>query len=87
MPAPIRLGDPTSHGGTVNSAAAHANFMGKPLARVGDSCTCPLPGHHDCKIIEGDPAWMLDGKPVALEGHQTSCGATLMSTLDKVDRG
>ena len=41
----IRLGDPTSHGGKVASAAGNFNIMGKNVARLGDVCTCPIPGH------------------------------------------
>lgn len=86
MPAPIRLGDPTSHGGAVTSAADHSTVVGKPLARVNDSCSCPLPGHSNCVIVEGDPAWTVDGRAVALHGHKLSCGATLISTVPNVAR-
>jgi uncharacterized Zn-binding protein involved in type VI secretion len=49
----IRLGDPTTHGGTViQVAATQTDVMGKPLARVGDQCVCPVPGHGPCAIIE-----------------------------------
>jgi len=41
----IRLGDATSHGGKVISAsAAHFKVHGIPVACVGDTCSCPLPG-------------------------------------------
>ena len=73
MASPIRLGDPTSHGGSVTAVAATpTNVMGKPLAVVGDPCSCPIPGHSGCTIVEGDPAWTIDGKPVALHGHKVS---------------
>lgn len=77
----IRLGDPTSHGGQVVSASTHAEVMGKGVARVGDACICPIPGHSGCVIVEGDPLVLLDGIPVAFEGHHTSCGAALISTV------
>ena len=82
----IRLGDPTSHGGKVASAAGNYNIMGKNVARVGDICTCPKKGHNNCTIAEGDPNWTIDGRPVALEGHKTSCGATLISTCAQLGR-
>ena len=82
----IRLGDPTSHGGKVASAAGNYNIMGKNVARVGDICTCPKKGHNNCTIAEGDPNWTIDGRPVALEGHKTSCGATLISTCGQLGR-
>jgi uncharacterized Zn-binding protein involved in type VI secretion len=84
----IRLGDPHSHGGVVQRVGAtQSDVMGKPLARVGDVCVCPLKGHQRCVIVEGDPHWTIDGIPVALEGHRTSCGASLISTLPNLGRG
>jgi uncharacterized Zn-binding protein involved in type VI secretion len=87
MPAPIRLGDSTSHGGSVTSAVEKSNVMGKPLAVVGDTCSCPLPNHSNCTIVEGDPNWTIDGKPVALHGHKVSCGATLIASIGNFTRG
>lgn len=83
----IRLGDPTTHGGTVVSASPTVIINGKPVARLGDSVTCPQPGHGTVTIVEGDPNWLIDGRPVALEGHKTSCGASLISTLPTLARG
>lgn len=82
----IRLGDPTSHGGTVVSASSSVIINGKPVARVGDSVTCPIPGHGVVTIVERDSAWLDDGRPIALEGHKTSCGASLISTLPTLHR-
>lgn len=76
----IRLGDDTSHGGKVVSATSHVTVGGKPVARLGDKCTCPKRGHNNCVIVEGDTAWTIDGIPVALEGHKISCGAVLVSS-------
>ena len=82
----IRIGDPTTHGGNVASAAGNYTIMGKNVARMGDACTCPIPGHNNCTIAEGDPTYTIDGRPVALEGHKTSCGATLISTCSQFGR-
>eukprot|EP01041_Mallomonas_annulata_P017121 gene17121-35436_t len=51
----IRLNDPTSHGGMVVSAAPKTKVMGIAVASKGDYCTCPIPGHGVCMIVEGDP--------------------------------
>lgn len=81
----IRLDDPTDHGGKVTSVSAYqTNIMGKPVARVGDLCACPIHGVHP--IVEGDSQWTIDGIPVVLEGHKTACGATLISTLSEFSR-
>ncbi len=77
----IRLNDPTSHGGKVTSAAPNSTVEGIAVARKGDSCLCPMRGHEACIIAEGDPQVLIDGVPVAFEGHKTSCGASLISTM------
>lgn len=38
----IRLGDTTSHGGTVIEAFAQTDLNGKPMAGVGHQVVCPL---------------------------------------------
>jgi uncharacterized Zn-binding protein involved in type VI secretion len=78
MKGVIRLGDSTSHGGKVTAASGTSFVHGIPVARQGDKCTCPVNGHTSCVIIEGDPLVLDGGKPVAFEGHKTSCGATLI---------
>jgi uncharacterized Zn-binding protein involved in type VI secretion len=84
----VRLGDSTTHGGKVMSCqASHFTVNGKPAATVGDKCTCPIPGHGVCTIIEGDARHTIDGRPVAYEGHKTSCGAALMSSDAKLTLG
>lgn len=83
----ILLGDPTSHGGTVVSASSQVSVHGKPVARLGDRCTCPITGHHNCVIAEGDPDVLIDGTPVAFSGHKTSCGAVLISSTSTTGRG
>lgn len=76
----IRLDDPTSHGGKVISATSRFIVDGKPVARVGDKCSCPIPGHGSETIVEGDPDWTIDGMPLAYEGCKTDKGATLITT-------
>jgi len=81
MKGVIRLGDATSHGGKVSAASASAFVNGIAVARKGDACTCPIIGHSSCVIAEGDPMVLDGGMPVAFDGHKTSCGATLMSSV------
>ena len=50
----IRLNDPTSHGGKVMAAAPNSKVMGVAVARQGDLCSCPLPGHDGCVVAEDD---------------------------------
>jgi uncharacterized Zn-binding protein involved in type VI secretion len=77
----IRLGDPTSHGGkVVNVSATHFTVGDIAIARVGDVCSCPITGHDNCTIAEGDPHHIIDGIAVAYDGHKTTCGAALIAT-------
>jgi uncharacterized Zn-binding protein involved in type VI secretion len=87
MPKIIRLGDPTSHGGkVVSTSASHFTVSGIAVARVGDICSCPMKGHDNCTIVEGNPHHIIDGIPVAYDGHQTSCGAALIATVGNFGR-
>ncbi|MFC3377988.1 PAAR domain-containing protein [Rugamonas sp. CCM 8940] len=82
MPKVIRLGDPTSHGGKVlESGAPHFTVGDISVVVVGDRCICPIPGHGNCRVAEGDPNHTIDGKAVAYQGHKTTCGAALISTV------
>jgi uncharacterized Zn-binding protein involved in type VI secretion len=75
----IRLGDATSHGGKVVQVASPMKVDGIRIARVGDMTTCP-----QCKgtfpIVEGEPTYLDDNIPVALDGHKTACGAALITS-------
>lgn len=82
----IRLGDRTSHGGTVVEASMVSDIGGIGIARVGDKVSCPV--HGDQVIVSGDQTMIVDGKPVARHGDEIGCGAKLIAgqqtTLDRV---
>ena len=82
----IRLGDRTSHGGIVMTASKLFYIGDKAVARKGDICTCPIKGHRNCIIMEGDPDFLIDDIPAALEGHKLSCGAVLYSSMPNAGR-
>ena len=87
MPGPlIRLGDKTSHGGSVLEASPHSDSGGIGIARVGDKTSCPV--HGNGTIASGDLTMIVDGKPAARDGDKTSCGALLIAgqqvTVDHV---
>jgi uncharacterized Zn-binding protein involved in type VI secretion len=78
----IRLGDATSHGGkVVSSSAPHYKVHGVPVACVGDTCSCPVPGHDNCTITTGSPHHLIGGKQIAFDGDKLSCGAKLISSF------
>ena len=87
MPGPvIRLGDKTSHGGSVLEGSPHSDSGGIAIARLGDKVSCPK--HGNGTIASGDQTMIVDGKPAARNGDKTSCGATLIAgqqaTVDNV---
>ncbi|MCU6500888.1 PAAR domain-containing protein [Rugamonas sp. A1-17] len=84
----IRLGDPTSHGGTVLEGSLTDICFDKPIAFIGHKTYCPK-----CKgmfpISEGAMTTTFYGMGVALAGMKTACGATLIATqfTDTVEYG
>ncbi len=74
----VRMGDRTSHGGTVISGDMTWEVYGKAVARVGDLTVCPK-----CKgvfaIITGADDLTGFGQAVARHGDKTACGATLIA--------
>lgn len=77
----VRLGDLTSHGGTVVTASMMHTIDGVGIARVGDNIACPIPGHGVNAIVEGAPNYLIGGRMVALHGHRAACGCTLIASI------
>ncbi|MFD4836037.1 PAAR domain-containing protein [Achromobacter sp. NPDC058515] len=75
----VRIGDRTSHGGTVLQGFPFHNIEGRAAAGMGHMVDCP-----QCKgsfpIVQGVPSFSVDGVPVAVEGMQTACGAVLIAS-------
>ena len=80
----IRVEDKHTHGGRVESGARKSTVMGRAVARSGDPCSCPI--HGACEIAECDPSFDIEGQPAAFDGHKTSCGAELISSLQHSGR-
>lgn len=86
MATVIRVGDMSSHGGTIITGSPTMTVDGKPIARIGDLHSCPqfYPGgvpHAVTPIIAGAAVIArptVDGRPVAVNGDITGCGATLL---------
>jgi uncharacterized Zn-binding protein involved in type VI secretion len=76
----IRLGDKTTHGGDVISAATDFTVLGKPVALEGDSTYCPkCKGHF--AIQPNGSTRKHHGKQVAYDQDITACGAKLISSI------
>lgn len=82
----IRLDDSTDHGGKVITASSTTIIRGKPVARIGDKVNCPQKDHGITTIIEGEPSFKDQGKPIALDGHKCACGCKLISSLNDVGK-
>lgn len=75
----VRMGDMTTHGGTVISGDMTWLIYDKAVARVGDLTVCPK-----CKgtfpITEGAADLTGFGQAAARQGDKTACGAALIAT-------
>lgn len=84
----IRVGDKTTHGGTVLEGFSSYSIDGRAAAGVGHKVDCPK-----CNglfpIIEGVPSFAVGDSLVTLEGMKTACGAALISSqgFARVDPG
>ena len=85
--AVVRLGDKTTHGGVVSSASPIHTVRGIGIARMGDMVECPLPGHGSNPIVEGCPVFSIGGRKVALHGHKSACGCSLIASLPVAAQG
>lgn len=77
----IRLGDMTTHGGSVIHASSKIVMEGRPVALVGDLVSCPRDGHGINPIIEGSSMMSFEGRAVAIDGCKSACGCALISSL------
>ncbi|WP_313065239.1 PAAR domain-containing protein [Achromobacter animicus] len=75
----IRVGDKTTHGGTVLEGFSSYDIDGRAAAGLGHKVNCPK-----CKgvfpIIEGVPSFAVGDSLVAIEGMKTACGAALIAS-------
>jgi uncharacterized Zn-binding protein involved in type VI secretion len=77
----IREGDSTSHGGRVLVCSPENESDGKPIALLGDMVSCPrCGGIFPIVNVKHELNMTFDGRPVATEGDQTACGATLIAS-------
>jgi uncharacterized Zn-binding protein involved in type VI secretion len=75
----IVIGDRTSHGGAVVSGDPAWTIDGQPIARVGDTVTCPRCKRKTTIVSSRFPTVIDLGRPVAYDQDITDCGAILYS--------
>lgn len=73
-----RLGDPSSHGGTIISASDTVTADGIGVARTGDYHQCPIRGHGTTPLT-GSSSATANGAAIVLVGDTAGCGATITS--------
>lgn len=81
MPAAARVGDVSTHGGTITGpGVATVMIAGMPAAVVGDMHVCPLPppGHVPTVSLFplGSATVMIGGRPALRVGDSCLCGAS-----------
>lgn len=76
--AVARLGDPSSHGGSIITAAETVTANGLGVARDGDLHACPIPGH-GVTMITGTGRASAEGGTIVRVGDTAACGAVIIS--------
>lgn len=75
----VRVGDKTTHGGTVTEGFSSYNVLGRAAAGMGHRVTCPR-----CEgvfpIAEGVATFAVGNRFVAVDGMKTTCGASLIAS-------
>lgn len=91
MPAAVRVGDPTVHGGVVTGPGVpNVLIGGQPAAVVGDLHTCPIPPPPHVPVTPfagGSPTVLIGGRPALRVGDACGCGATAPVGLPTVQLG
>lgn len=78
MPPAARMGDPTSHGGSIVLGLPTVLIGGQPAARLTDMHACPMVTgivpHVGGPIIgPGMPTVLIGGLPAAVMGDSVAC--------------
>jgi uncharacterized Zn-binding protein involved in type VI secretion len=74
-----RLGDTSDHGGVIISSGSKYRCDGILVARMGDSHSCPIPGHGITAITTASPKVKSEGQYVAAITSVTGCGAIIQT--------
>jgi uncharacterized Zn-binding protein involved in type VI secretion len=85
MPPQARVGDTSTHGGTlVPGPAGPSKTMcdGRPIIRVSDILICPLHGPNP--VVQGSPTTKSESLPHGRIGDPCACGAAIASGSDKM---
>jgi len=85
MPQVARVGDVSSHGGTVSSGSPTVKAGGLPVIRAGDMHVCPIPGHGTTPFTSSSTR-KANGKSIVRAGVDVcGCGATIVAGAPTVN--
>lgn len=92
MPSAVRLGDTTTHGGTViGPGVATVLIAGMPAAVVGDMHVCSLPPNAHQPTVSpfpsGSATVMISGRPAVRTSDTCICGAAAVVGAPTVSIG
>lgn len=73
----VRLGDASSHGGSMISAGSTVLVNGVPLCVDGDAHSCPIRGHGVSGVSGTSSVVSSGGKRVVKVGDTAGCGAVI----------
>jgi uncharacterized Zn-binding protein involved in type VI secretion len=81
MPAAARVGDVSTHGGSILGPGVPTVLVGgQPAAVAGDMHTCPLPPNSHQPTVSPFPAGsgtvLVSGRPALRASDACACGAT-----------
>lgn len=83
------VGSKTTKGGSIVTGSEKTFCYGDEkfqIARIGDKHQCPDHGKVDIigPVLPGQKRPIIEGKPVALIGDKTACGATITTGFEKI---
>jgi uncharacterized Zn-binding protein involved in type VI secretion len=89
MPQAARVGERTSHPGTIAGPGVSTVLLaGLPAAVVGDTHICALPPqagpHPPNPLVGGSSSVLIGGRPAIRRGDSAACGATVLSGTPRV---
>lgn len=73
----VRLGDGSSHGGSMVSAGSTVLVNSVQMCVDGDSHACPIPGHGVTTVSASSSVKSTGGKRVVKVGDVAGCGAVI----------
>ena len=84
MPSAARIGEQTSHPGTIAGPGVSTVLIGgQPAAVAGDTHVCALPPnagpHPATPLIQGSSSVLIGGRPAMRQGDQAACGAVIVT--------